>query len=203
MNFTDASYWSRYASMFDSDRHNLKKAYSKDALFSCRVHHAEPYSCASLFVPEIKDSFQSTHSRASASQVIRRRTHICDRLLTLGQYQFIPRGIPQNPYYTWSIPKSSGVSNAILLSLHGEVVKTEINPALDHRLTVDQTFLLRQRTEEDDTDDDDGTDVPGQTNLKNFWPLTIISHQMTVRANPLLSTEDLEERLPWVRDILS
>jgi hypothetical protein len=164
--------------MFDSDRHNLKKAYSKDALFSCRVHHAEPYSCASLFVPEIKDAFQSTRmpialrfilsplnifsfldSRASASQVICRRTHICDRLLTLGQYQFIPRGIPQNPYYTWSIPKSSGVPNAILLSLHGEVVKTEINPALDHRLTVDQTFLLRQRIEEDDTDDDDGTDV--------------------------------------------
>jgi hypothetical protein len=46
--------------MFDSDRHNLKKAYSKDAFFSCRVHHAEPYSCASLFVPEINDSFQST-----------------------------------------------------------------------------------------------------------------------------------------------
>ncbi|KAF9482641.1 hypothetical protein BDN70DRAFT_874825 [Pholiota conissans] len=193
---------SKYASMFDSDRHKLKKAYSKDALFSCRVHHTEPYSCASLFVSESKDSFQSKYSRASASQVIRGRTHICDRLLTLGQYQFIPRGVPQNPLYTWSIPKFSGVPDGILLSLHGEVVKPEVDPALDHRLAVDQTLLLRQRFAEDDTDDDDGTDIPGQMNLKNFWPLTIVSHQMTVRSNPMLNPEDLEE-IPWVRDILS
>lgn len=113
----------------------------------------------SSFILSPLNIFSFLDSRASASQVIRRRTHICDRLLTLGQYQFIPRGVPQNPFYTWSIPKSSGVLNGILLSLHGEVVKTEVNPALDHRLTVDQTFLLRQRTEEDDTDDDDGTDV--------------------------------------------
>ncbi len=52
-----------------------------------------------------------------------------------------------------------GVRDAILLSLHGEIVKTGSTPAKDHRLTVDQTFLLRQRTADDDTDDDDGTDM--------------------------------------------
>ena len=167
-------------------------------------------------------------SRTPASQVIRGRTQICDQLLALGQYQFIPRGVPQNPIYTWSIPKMPGVRDGILLSLHGEIVKTGSTPAMDHRLTVDQTFLLRQRTADDDTDDDDGTDMcvlflyarlcvrqliempancvlpdsPGQTNLRNFWPLAVVSHQMAARSNPLLDVDELKGRLGWIHDIL-
>jgi hypothetical protein len=45
---------SRYLQLFDVDRLKLEAAYSKNALFSCRIHHVqEPsFSMAGLFAPE-------------------------------------------------------------------------------------------------------------------------------------------------------
>lgn len=70
--------------MFDSDRRSLKKAYAKNALFSCRIHDAKPNSCASLFIPEGREAFRSTRECTVVYFVPLKPHTACSRLERIG-----------------------------------------------------------------------------------------------------------------------
>jgi len=173
----------------------LEAAYSKNALFSCRIHHVqEPsFSMAGLFAPENRGSrqgFNVSLSHASISAIEKGRSQIVNKLLELGPHRFCPRGIPRMVNYN-DVPLSSAATGGgILLTVHGEVVNPHLaGPQMDHILSVDQNFVLRKRKLEDE-DEDEGKDGFGQsmssTADSNLWPLVAVSHQMTVRdAAPL------------------
>jgi len=99
--------------------------------------------------------------------------------------------------------------SVILATLHSEIVDTcaeDVN--LDHTWTLDQSFVLRRRIERDDDvngDDSDHSlgydssvkffDVHSQVVrplAKDLWPLVAISHQMTLRDEPLLLSDEFE-----------
>lgn len=178
-----------YLQLFDVDRLKLEAAYAKNALFSCRVHHVqEPsFSMAGLFAPESATSrpgFNVSLSRASMSAIQQGRAQIVNRLLELGPHRFCPRGVPRNVNYN-VVSLSPTTGGGILLAVHGEVVNPHLaGPQMDHVLSVDQSFVLRRRTVEDD-DQNEGMDGFGQTISSTAasaqWPLVAVSHQMIVR----------------------
>ncbi|KAF8963401.1 hypothetical protein BDZ97DRAFT_1820664 [Flammula alnicola] len=137
-----------YIQLFDSDRSKLGAAYAKDALFSCRVHHVQD-STAGLFAPEMKPSFRSSHLPESMLAVEQGRTQICDRLHKMGPYMFGAR--PKTEvFYDMATPLLFGAEDGVLVSVHGEVANINVtNPQLDHVLTVDQSFVLRRRSDVD------------------------------------------------------
>lgn len=70
------------------------------------------------------------------------RTNIINKLLSLGPYQFCPRGVTSQLLY--DTVDAGSASAGVLLTVHGEVVNPHIsNPDLDHVLTLDQSFVLR------------------------------------------------------------
>ena len=77
-----------------------------------------------------------------------------NRLLKLGPHRFCPRGVPRTVNYdVISLPCATGGS--VLLTIHGQVVNPHLaGPHRDHVLSVDQSFVLRQRELEDEDEDD-------------------------------------------------
>ena len=109
----------------------------------------------------------NSDSRASASTVQQGRSHIVDRLLELGTYEFSPRGVRRDIYYDLAAlsRKVVGGSNqtgpgGVLAALHAEIVNPNLtDPSMDHVLTLDQSFVLRRKVE-DDVDVDEATRTP-------------------------------------------
>jgi len=153
--------------------------------------------------------------------VIQGRQQIGDRLLKMGSYQFGARGVSGTVYYDAVLFGSGSASgtevdtannnNNVLVTMHGEVVNANpVNPELDHVLMVDQSFVLRRKRGDEESLDDDALVGQGgraqkdvaQKDTPQVWPLVATSHQMTIRASPLLAAEKLEELLPWIQDIL-
>jgi len=78
---------------------------------------------------------------------------------------------------------------------------------LDGVMTLHQTFVLRRRVEQDGGGvvDDSGLNssasgISGQSS--SSWPLVVVSHQMVVREEPLLASEQLDIHFPWIRSVL-
>lgn len=72
-----------------------------------------------------------------------------NRLLELGPHSFCPRGVPRTVNYD-VIPLSPIIGGGILLTVHGEVVSPHLaGPQMDHVLSVDQSFVLKDRELED------------------------------------------------------
>ena len=92
-------------------------------------------------------------SHASISAIEKGRAQIVNRLLELGPHRFCPRGVPRTVDYN-VVPLSSASGGGILLTVHGEVVNPHLaGPQMDHILSVDQNFILRQREMEEDEED--------------------------------------------------
>ena len=174
----------RYIRTFDSDRSKLEKAYTKNAIFSARIHTP---SSPRKFVPFLSDSHLLT-SITTRKQI--GRAQIVGYLSELGPHQFCPQGTMRNVAYTLMLH-----NGLVLMIVHGEVV----NPGGfegDHVVSLDQSFVLRKPESDEEEEDEDG-DRDGEA-----WPLEVLSHQMTVREVPLLSLEGVEEALPWVAGIV-
>lgn len=158
----------RFIELFVSDRTQLQMAYSNDALFSYRVHSTHPLSVSStgISAPE-----------SSAPTIYQGRSTIVDRLCELGNYQFSLQGVQSKTVYydlaalsreiIGGIDGPSPVNEnaavgCILATLHSEVINPNLeDPQSGHMLTLDQSFVLRQRTERDDDDRDKKQNIFG------------------------------------------
>ncbi len=170
----------RFIQLFDTDRTQLQMAYSEDAQFSYQVHNTQPLSVsfASLFAPE-----------SAASMIHHGRSTIIDRLCAFGNYQFSQRGVPSKTVYydLAALPQEiigvvdDGVSPAddgaaILATLHSEVINPNSeDPNPNHVLTLDQSFVLRRRT---DWDDDMG-DVGDKLGISRLVITLVKFHSVT------------------------
>ncbi|EDR05179.1 uncharacterized protein LACBIDRAFT_294891 [Laccaria bicolor S238N-H82] len=182
----------RYIRTFDSDRSKLEKAYTKNAIFSARIHTPSP---PKTYTPFFSDS------RLLASITTRKqigRAQIIEYLNALGPHQFCPHGTMRNVAYTLMLHEG-----LVLMTVHGEVVNpggggsdSEGGAELDHVVSLDQSFVLRRP--ESDGKEEEGDGDSGEA----AWPLEALSHQMTVREEPLLCLEGVEEALPWVAGIV-
>ncbi|KIJ91250.1 hypothetical protein K443DRAFT_686199 [Laccaria amethystina LaAM-08-1] len=179
----------RYIRTFDSDRSKLEKAYTRNAIFSVRIHTPSP---PKKFAPFLSDwgllTSITTRKHIGRAQII-------EHLSTLGPHQFCPHGAMRNVAYTLMLH-----NGLVLMTVHGEVVNpggSEGGSELDDVVSLDQSFVLRKP----ESDEEEGGDGDGDRDGE-AWPLEVLSHQMTVREVPLLSLEGVEEALPWVAGIV-
>ncbi|KAF8159920.1 hypothetical protein B0H34DRAFT_705404 [Crassisporium funariophilum] len=186
----------RYILLFDLDRTKLERAYAKDAIFSCRVHHLHQpsFSMAGLFAPE---------SSAGPAGLEIGRQRIVNRLQALDTHEFRPRGVTQRVSYDVVSPSPAHpTGDWILLTVYGKVVKVNMaGPHMDHVVMVDQSFVLRRREKGDDEDDCDGVGNLEDGVAGSPWPLAAVSHQMTVRDAPPLPVNESHELFPGMEDI--
>ncbi|KAF5316549.1 hypothetical protein D9619_006639 [Psilocybe cf. subviscida] len=176
-------FFTRFITLFDSDRSKLTSA----------------TSMAEHFAPESKLVFHSSHSNASASTVEHGRSRICDRLREMGPHKF--RALPGS--VVWDLaPLPLDSPGYLMFSVHGEVVDpSHTGRHLDHILTVDQTFVLRPRNEDDNGHEEELWS--DSLHDDEEWPLVAVSHQMTVRESRLLPPDAIENLLPWVVNVES
>ncbi|SRR5258705_8820046 len=134
------------------------------------------------------------------------RTEIIDKLNSLVGYHFSPVGVPSNAIdYDIAVlsqkvinfgvkdgnPIDKGAVGGVLATLHSRINCSD--SGLDRTMTLHQSFVLRRRTELDDSILD-GYDSFGSwlpLLLKLFprstrWPLIVISHHMVLRDELLL-----------------
>ncbi|KIM84314.1 hypothetical protein PILCRDRAFT_6567 [Piloderma croceum F 1598] len=156
---------SQYIKVFDEDRSDLASAYSHSALFSYRVHELDP---ASTTTPSRSGAFASklvfndTSGSGGGLSVKQSRLEIVTALLSLGSHKFCARGCANIEYdFAYLDP-----SNDVLLICYAEIADIQEG----HRLSVDQSFILRKKERDEEDRLSDG-----------LWPLVAVSHQMTIR----------------------
>ncbi|KAF9564925.1 hypothetical protein CPC08DRAFT_704984 [Agrocybe pediades] len=179
----------RYCHLFDTDRSKLQMAYDKNASFSCRVHRLQQrQSASSVLAPGVSVSEDQSIFRSSLPQrspatttTTQDRASIVAELLSWGPYLFCPRGVTSSLNYD-VVEFESG----ILLTTHGEIVNPN-RPGLDtdHVVTLDQSFVLRERKEEDDLPLEAASNSEDSENCAD-WPLIAVAHQMTLRERRYL-----------------
>ncbi|PPQ65701.1 hypothetical protein CVT24_012119 [Panaeolus cyanescens] len=219
----------RYIMLFDVDRDMLKDAYSDSALFSCSTVGCQSSagSSESRISTAVSRALSMNPKISQGPQAI---VHALKQLGHFQFYPHKDFSVyydlaPLAPldglgsaHAQKGAAKTTGVeisvspqdSGRCLLSVHAQLYNA-LNPMdVEDRLAVDQSFLLGRRSgglgsAKSVTDNGlagTGSSVDGADGTIGSWPLTILSHQMTLRRTPLLSEEKLMELLPWAQDIL-
>jgi len=152
----------QYIKIFDEDRADLASAYSRNAVFSCRVHELDPTSSSrsKAFAPKL--SCRDTPGPSNIPSIKQNRLEIITALHSLdSSHKFCAQGDANITYdFAYLDP-----THDIILICYAEIVDTRQG----HKLSLDQSFVLRRKEDDEDR------------LSEGLWPLVAVSHQMTIR----------------------